>query len=57
VGGSYSTYRKETGAYRILVGNVRKRKHCANPRVDERIILIRILNKIGGRGLDLGGTG
>jgi hypothetical protein len=39
---------ERTGAYRVLVGNVRERGHLVDPRVDVRIIIRWVFRKCGG---------
>jgi hypothetical protein len=48
MGAASSTYGGKREAYRILVGNLKKRDHLEDLGVDMRIILERILKKCDG---------
>jgi hypothetical protein len=49
MGGACSTYGCRSGAYIVLVGNLREGDHMEDPGVDGRIIIRRIFRKWKGR--------
>ena len=48
MGGAYGTYAERRGACRVLVGKTEGKRQVGRPRLDGRIIAIRVFKKCGG---------